>query len=256
MGFLGVGCERWSGTPGWGCPVGWQGGWNLRQILWLMFQVAEAGVLAWGDLITLGRLDDLENQIIVLCLQELGWCNSRGEISSTGMFILFSMKYTVVFIYPCRPQTSPACWFTLPGPLASPRGWWCHRFLSNFHSETLVEWRFFFYAPLQDNITWTVRAAQETYDWNWDSEEVEQLCFNSRRKRKWKWIGPIQRKSFKYQGLGNDSFHPGCDLPASQPCSCAGSFKFQNQNMEVYLFRWSVFKTWFQGEALSFDLCR
>ena len=37
-----------------------------------MFQVAEAGVLAWGDLITLGRLDDLENQIIVLCVQELG----------------------------------------------------------------------------------------------------------------------------------------------------------------------------------------
>ena len=115
---------------------------NFWQILWLMFQVAEAGVLAWGDLITLGRLDDLENQIIVSCLQEIGWCNSRGEISSTGMCILckqkiFSMKYTVVFIYPCRPQTSPACWFTLPGPLASPRGWWCHRFLSNFHSETL-----------------------------------------------------------------------------------------------------------------------
>ena len=171
---------------------------NFWQILWLMFQVAEAGVLAWGDLITLGRLDDLENQIIVLCLQELGWCNSRGEISSTGMFILyrqkiFSMKYKVVFIYPCRPQTSPACWFTLPGPLVSPREWWCHRFLSNFHSETLVEWRFF-HAPLQDNITWTVRAAQETYDWNWDSEEVEQLCFNSRRKRKWKWIGPISTK--------------------------------------------------------------
>ena len=171
---------------------------NFWQISWLMFQVAEAGVLAWGDLITLGRLDDLENQIIVLCLQEIGWCNSRGEISSTGMCILcrqkiFSMKYTVVFIYPCRPQTSPACWFTLPGPLASPRGWWCHRFLSNFHSETLVEWRFF-HAPLQDNITWTVRAAQETYDWNWDSEEVEQLCFNYRRKRKWKWIGPISTK--------------------------------------------------------------
>ena len=25
---------------------------------------------------------------------------------------------------------------------------------------------------VQDNLTWTVRAAQETYDWNWDSEEV------------------------------------------------------------------------------------
>ena len=23
----------------------------------------------------------------------------------------------------------------------------------------------------QDNLTWTVRAAQETYDWNWDAEE-------------------------------------------------------------------------------------
>ena len=23
----------------------------------------------------------------------------------------------------------------------------------------------------QDNLTWTVRAAQETYDWNWDQEE-------------------------------------------------------------------------------------
>ena len=57
--------------------MGWQGGWKLRQIFDKyrdnIFQVAEAGVLAWGDLITLGRLDDLENQIIVfLCLQEIG----------------------------------------------------------------------------------------------------------------------------------------------------------------------------------------
>ena len=29
----------------------------------------------------------------------------------------------------------------------------------------------------QDNVTWTVRAAQETYDWNWDSEEVIENIF-------------------------------------------------------------------------------
>ena len=241
---------------------------NFWQILWLMFQVAEAGVLAWGDLITLGRLDDLENQIIVLCLQEIGWCNSRGEISSTGMCILcrqkiFSMKYTDVFIYPCRPQTSPACWFTLPGPLANPRGWWCHRFLSNFHSETLlVEWRFFFMllcrtiSPgLWGRHKRPMTGTGTQKRWN------NYIWFQKKKEMKMNWTNIYKESFSSIKALEMILFTQGVTyLPLSHVAAQVLSiFKIKiksKSNMEVYLFTWSVFKTWFQGEAMSFDLCR
>ena len=38
----------------------------------------------------------------------------------------------------------------------------------------MIEYKILFLIKywFQDNVTWTVRAAQETYDWVWDSEEV------------------------------------------------------------------------------------
>ena len=138
-------------------------------------------------------------------------------------------------MYVCRQQTSLAALSTLQGPLVDPRLSWYHRFFPDFLDLLFFKSNMDFFKILflikywfQDNITWTVRAAQETYDWNWDTEEVIKIYSWPQRSLDIFWGGNAKifltpKKSDIFLPTPKLFSHSGSDLPAPQPCGCTGA---------------------------------